>query len=54
VSGANVEMNVKFVSSNPDICIFSFNDYVLFAEQLIKFLHLYIIQLYASKVCICK
>jgi hypothetical protein len=54
VSGASVEINFKFLSSNPDICIFSFNDCVLFAELLIKCLHLYIIQLYASKVCIYK
>jgi hypothetical protein len=50
VSGANVGMNIKFVSSNPDVCIFSFNDYVVFAEQLIKFVHLYNIQLYVSKL----
>jgi hypothetical protein len=26
--GASVEMEIKFVSSNPDVCIFSFNEYV--------------------------
>jgi uncharacterized membrane protein YhfC len=41
-------MNIKFVSSNPDVCIFSFNDFVVFAKLLIKIVHLYIIQLYAA------
>jgi hypothetical protein len=30
VSGASVQMNIRFVSLNPDVCIFSFNDYVIF------------------------
>jgi hypothetical protein len=50
VSGASVEMKIKFVSSNPDICIFSFIDYVVFAKLLIKIVHLYKIQLYVSKL----
>jgi hypothetical protein len=41
VSGASVEMKIKFVSLNPDVCIFSFNDYVVFAKLLIKIVHLY-------------
>jgi uncharacterized membrane protein YhfC len=45
---ASVEMNIKFVSSNPDVCIFSFYDYAVFAKLLIKIVHLYIIQLYDS------
>jgi hypothetical protein len=32
VSGASVEMKIKFVSSNPGFCIFSFNDYVDLAK----------------------
>jgi hypothetical protein len=48
VLGASVEMKIKFVSSNPDVCIFSFNDHVLFAKLLIKIVHLYIIQQYAA------
>jgi hypothetical protein len=47
VTGSVVEM-IKFVSSNPDICIFYFDDYVVFAKLLIKIVHLYIIQLYAA------
>jgi hypothetical protein len=42
VSGASVEMKIKFVSSNPSVCIFSFNDYVVFAKLLIKIMHLYV------------
>jgi hypothetical protein len=45
---ASVEMKIKFESSNHDVCIFSFNDYIAFAKQLIKIVHLYIIQLYAA------
>jgi hypothetical protein len=41
-------MKIKFVSSNPDVYIFSFNDYVVFAKLLIKIVHFYIIQLYAE------
>jgi hypothetical protein len=41
-------MKIKFVSLNPDVCIFSFNDYVVFAKILIKIVHLYIIHLYAT------
>jgi hypothetical protein len=48
VSGASVKMKIKFVSSNPDVCILSFNDYVAFAKLPIKIVHLYIIQLYAA------
>jgi hypothetical protein len=48
VLGASVEIKIVFVSSNPDVCIFSFNDYVVFAKLLIKIAHLYIIQLYAA------
>jgi hypothetical protein len=48
VSGASVEMKIKFVSSNPDVCIFSFHDYDEFAKLRIKIVHLYIIQLYSA------
>jgi hypothetical protein len=48
VSGASVEMKIKFVSSNPNVCIFSFNYYVVFAKLLNQIVHLYIIQLYAA------
>jgi hypothetical protein len=50
VSGASVEVKIKFVSSNPDVCISYFNDYVVFADLLVKIVHLYIIQLYVSKL----
>jgi hypothetical protein len=50
VSGASVEMKIKFVSSNPNCCVCSFNDYVVFAKILIKIEHLYIIQLYVQKL----
>jgi hypothetical protein len=52
VLGASVEMNIKCVSLNPDVCIFSFNDSVVFAKVQIEIVHLYIIQLYVSK-CLC-
>jgi hypothetical protein len=50
VSGASVDMKIEFVGSNPDVCIFSFNDYVVFAKLLIKIVHLCIIQLYDSQL----
>jgi hypothetical protein len=50
VSGASVEMKIKLVSLNTDVCIFSFNDYVVFTKLLTKIAHLYIIQLYVSKL----
>jgi hypothetical protein len=46
VSGTSVEMKIKSVSSNPDVCIFSFNDYVAFAKLLIRIVQLCIIKLY--------
>jgi hypothetical protein len=41
-------MKITFVGSNPDVCTFSFNDYVVFTKILFKIVHLYIIQLYAT------
>jgi hypothetical protein len=41
-------MKIKFVSSSPDVCIFSFNDYVVFSKLLIKIVHLYIIKPHAA------
>jgi hypothetical protein len=52
VSGASEDMNITFVSSNPDICIFSFNNYVVFAKLLIKIVHFYIIQLHVPNFCV--
>jgi hypothetical protein len=43
VLGANAEVNITFVSSNPNVCIFSFNDYVVLIKILITFVHLHII-----------
>jgi hypothetical protein len=48
VSGASVEVNIKFVSLNPDVSIFCL--YGVFTQILIKIMHLYIIQLYVSKL----
>jgi hypothetical protein len=47
VSGASVEVNITFVSLNPDVCIFVL--YVVFAQKLIKIVHLYIIRPQISK-----
>jgi hypothetical protein len=51
VSGASVEVNtcIMFVSLNPNVCMFFFI-YVVFAEILIKIVHLYTIQLFVSKL----
>jgi hypothetical protein len=45
MSGDSVEMKINFLSSNPDVCIFSFNDYVVFAKLLIKIVHVCIVSL---------
>jgi hypothetical protein len=48
VSGASVEMKIKFASSNPDVCIFFFLWLCCIRKTTKKILHLYIIQLYAA------
>jgi hypothetical protein len=50
LAGSRVDSAVKIISKLESEHVYFFNAYVLFEQILIKIMHLYIIQLYVSKL----